>query len=923
MGKKILILITILLISSLLAGWYFFTRESRYFGTSAFSAVSENVAVILRIHQFGNYTERLLKNKLWNEYAGFQGISSLNRQIRFADSLFIVNPKVNKFFIDKDLTVMAGIENDHFWNLYLIELLSLTEKRALSEFVDDFFTSKGATTEKVKSGAADINVHSWLEAGKICKYYTAFYRGLFLVCTNPEKVLQAIKLIEAPETKRNSVFEKANKTATNNFELNIYLNHKKLPQFAEKLFSKTFINQLKVSSQLAEWSEIDLNQKSNELLFNGFSFTGDSLDNYLEIFLHQQPGKFNLAGIFPAETSFFLSYNISNNSQFFFDYEKLLAGKNQLIEYKNSLKEINSLYGVDIQKIVADNLDFTFAVVFTRPDPVMRDDNKFLVIRTGSGSKMENAMIPLTIPEIKGKHRDLSKKMNLFKVDKETVFKIYKTPVVDFGKRVFGGYFSEVVTSYFTFYDNCLIMGSSYESLGRFLRANVLQETLENSNTYKEFTSALSDRMNFYLWTSPGKSFPFFKNILNDSLFQNIENQINAFHKIESAGWQIGVENGMIYNMARLKYNPEVKVSQASVVWKSHLGNPIISQPQFVINPDDKKQNEIVVQDSSYNFLLVGSEGRVIWKIKLPGPIRSEIFQLDYFKDGNLQYFFNTDDAFHLIDHNGNYIRNYPVSLRSTATNSVAVVDYDRKKDYRFIIAGKDHKVYLYDKKGNVVTGWNPPKTEHDVIQPIQYFMADKKDYIIFADKNRGYILDRKGKTRVSIKGEVAYSRNSFTFEPKSGKNRAQFVTTDSKGSVVSIGLDGLVKKVSLSQFSPDHYFFYDDLDSDKKRDYIILDGDSLVVFDQSGNQFLTRKLNHSIGLPPLFFTFPDKSRRIGVTDTTENRIYLFNSDGSLYKGFPIEGNSKFVLGFSGFDNGQFNLITGTADGYLNNYLIK
>jgi hypothetical protein len=101
------------------------------------------------------------------------------------------------------------------------------------------------------------------------------------------------------------------------------------------------------------------------------------------------------------------------------------------------------------------------------------------------------------------------------------------------------------------------------------------------------------------------------------------------------------------------------------------------------------------------------------------------------------------------------------------------------------------------------------------------------------------------------------------------------------------------------------------------------LDGDSLTVYNQSANQIFKKKFNHPVGSPPELFTFPDKSLKIGISDSSENKIYLFNSDGSICNGFPLEGFSPFAIWFPGSQSGQFNLITGTADGYLNNYLIK
>jgi len=923
MGKKILIGITIVLISLLLAGWYFFTSEAKYFGNSAFGAVPENGSVIVRIHHLGNYTTRSLSNPIWKAYSDFPGVAMLYGQLVFTDSLFKAYPEAKNSFKNKDLTIMFGGEKDHFWNLSLIELSSLSEKRALTELVDNHFSGKGAVIEKVKVRGADLSCFAWKQGDQLQNYCTTFYHGIFLASADSQIVVNAVKQLETPIARVNTFFAKANRTATDNIDLNIYVNHKKLARFSQPLFSGTFWDRLKGSSQLAEWSEIDLTQKDEELLFNGFSFAGDSLNNYLGIFLHQKADSFNLAKIFPVETSFFMSFVISDNPKFFSDYETLLQRSNALTEYKNSLNEINTLYDVDLQKIVVDNLDGDAAMVFTRSDSVLQDTNKFLVLRVDNGSKMESAMIPLTATTGTNGKRYFSGNSSFYKIDKNTFFKIYKTSVTDFGKRVFGEVFSDVVTNYFTVYDNCLVMGASYESICQFLKANVLQETLVNDQTYHGFTKGLSDRMNFYIWSSPGRSLPFFKKTFNSELYHSLENQFSDLQKIESVGWQIGVEKGLVYNMACLKFNPEIRKNPISVAWKRQLGSPVINRPQYVINPSDKAHNEIVVQDADFNFTLISNEGLILWKIKLAGPIRSDIFQLDCSRNGKFQYFFSTDNALHMIDHEGNYVLNFPLKLQSAATNGVSVVEYDRSGDYRFFIACKDHKIYLYDKKGDIVTGWVPPKTKHDVTQPVQFFRVENKDYIVFTDKSQGYILDRKGKTRVVIRGDISYSRNCFTLDPGNSKRQARLVTTDSKGDIISIGFDGSVKRSPTGKYSQKHYFIYNAFVSGNKRESIFLDGDSLVVYDAAVNKIFTKKFNNSIDLAPFLYTFPDKNRKIGIAESAENKIYLFNSDGSICNGFPLEGNSWFGIGAFGRENGQFNLITGTSDGYLNNYQLK
>ena len=143
---------------------------------------------------------------------------------------------------------------------------------------------------------------------------------------------------------------------------------------------------------------------------------------------------------------------------------------------------------------------------------------------------------------------------------------------------------------------------------------------------------------------------------------------------------------------------------------------------------------------------------------RLEGPILGNLYQVDFYKNGKLQYLFNTSEKIHLIDRNGNYVERYPISLRSNATNPIALFDYDKNKDYRMCIAGEDRKVYIYDIEGNVLSGWKFGKTESMVSGRIQHFRINDRDYITISDNNRTYFLDRRGKERIKVKDQVVIS---------------------------------------------------------------------------------------------------------------------------------------------------------------------
>jgi hypothetical protein len=61
----------------------------------------------------------------------------------------------------------------------------------------------------------------------------------------------------------------------------------------------------------------------------------------------------------------------------------------------------------------------------------------------------------------------------------------------------------------------------------------------------------------------------------------------------------------------------------------------------------------------------------------------------------------------------------------------------------------------------------------------------------------------------------------------------------------------------------------------------------------------------------------------VGVVDSAANRIYLFSADGKLYDGFPLPGNSEFNIGKMSENSSGLNLVVGSGEGVLKNYLLR
>jgi hypothetical protein len=276
-----------------------------------------------------------------------------------------------------------------------------------------------------------------------------------------------------------------------------------------------------------------------------------------------------------------------------------------------------------------------------------------------------------------------------------------------------------------------------------------------------------------------------------------------------------------------------------------------------------------------------------------------------------------------LIDRNAQNTGPYPVKLKSEASCGISVFDYEKNRNYRIFLATKNNKVSLLNINADVVGDWNFSKTLKPVLSSVQYFSYKGKDYIVFADGRKTYILDRNGKIRIKPAADFPTGNHAvFFFEPDTETSKARFVTTNASGDIHFIYLDGTVKKMPLKNCFPDHYFVYSDLDGDSKPEFIYINKNELEVFARNNSSLFSYKFSDDITEAPEVWKFSEKESKIGVVSHSDKKIYLFNSNGKFYNKFPFEGNTPFII--TKFDKDEETcIITGNSDRYLYNYPIN
>ena len=462
MGKRLLIFITVLLIVGITAGWYFFAKESRYLGTSPLKAVPIESPFFVRIRNLGDFADKIVKSNGWQSMSSLREVSELYKNFVFIDSLILQNKERGNFLRHKELIVVP-VDSA---KLYLLEIGSITEKNAINSIIRNFFLSKHIVATKQEFKDASMQQYEWNEKGEKRRILVTFYRGMLMIGNDTPSLKMAIEQMDRPSVLEDVNYLRVNKNATENIDLNIYINHKTFPAYLSRFYADSLGNGI-FQPNYAKWTEVDVIQKENQLLINGYTVPDTALSCYLNVFKRQRPMEGTLNRLMPAVTSFFVAQSLSQPIQYFEDYDGYLLKNGKSDRYREQLSALSRELNVDIRRYLNENWTGEAAAVYTNHNLEEQSDNQFFLmkVKTGINDPLFTAMkkwVATNKNDLKDSETADAERNNIWKV-----------PCENFGNLVGEFYFGSVKTKWMTFGDGFILMGATPGSLKRYL--NLLQ----------------------------------------------------------------------------------------------------------------------------------------------------------------------------------------------------------------------------------------------------------------------------------------------------------------------------------------------------------------------------------------------------------------------------------------------------------------
>ncbi len=635
-----------------------------------------------------------------------------------------------------------------------------------------------------------------------------------------------------------------------------------------------------IFSNLAGWAAYDIISSDNYLSLNGYLSQNASEDCFISVLNNANKFDEVIFDLIPARTNLINIIGIDEMPAFEDKLKNYYAESEFLVSYmktKFAWEENTGIEPKQLQKLTGKTIGYGFAE--------NSETNKYF----------DFAIISLKNPqELISLISNLSEKDSINNRESVHDSKIFK---YDQLSELINIISAGLIVSDFSnsvIKDSFLIATKSNADLKFYLNKLNYGQTILSNKRFASFYNTFNQNSNYVFFSD----FPLTKN-QSEKLFLSENSAISEKDEFLKFAGTLGIDmiqhrDGIFHNVITLKENSKGN-ALTGASWETNLDTTINVGPHTVINHNDNSK-EFILQDNSNNLYLINKKGAILWKKQISGPIISDIFQIDIYKNKKLQYLFNTRNYLHLIDRNGNYVNGFPSKLLEPASAGLALFDYEKDKNYRILVPSENKQIHNYAKTGKPVSGWIKFSTNDTVFCSPQHHRIDGKDYLFFKDKNGNlYITNRRGQKRINVPKSITLSKNALVYKGKRD-NKSLFVSSGKNGELIEVFPDGESNSFITDSLSNNPYFLYGHFSNNENPDYIFTDNNKLLIYNSIGEKLLEKTIPEASKLILDKLTRINKEVYIQLYDKKNSRLYLINNKGQIVIPFPMKGDTKFTI---------------------------
>lgn len=889
--KKIIPILFIVLIVVAGAFWYFNTYHQKKI--DSWLLVPENAIVAYENTGIIDDWNNIVNKSVWKTFKKMPYFHNWESGLIMADSLSGKNGAIDRLFRNRRLIISLHITaSDNFDFLFNLDLADQSGVTLLDQVIQSLQKERNFTTRSRTYLGYDLHELANKADGTTFTYF--IHENVAVGSYTPFLVEDVVRNVS---NKFQSSFSKRIANLQNiqkleNDEGNIYIDYSKLPDLLAVLIDPQKTSSFQNLTNFTGNTYLDVKIADNEILLNGATLPDLTANgSFLGTFNNQNPGRVRVTQYVPNTTALLYHVTFSDFKEWQAQLTKYWSNTNK--DQFQRFLEFEEKYDLSLDWITGE----AACAILETPNKSVPDKLVFIGISDKD----------LVFNELSDFARKLGEE------EGDTLYleiyddrPIVQLPYSEFPALLMGDLFSGFENSFITIYEDYLVLGNSMQNLkyflnaindeanwGKSIRQNVLLE-----NTLSEAT--------FSIMINTAQCWPLIISQLNSrwaDVFKSHENPLKSF---DLMAIQVSNLDGRFYTSIAIEHQERMKTNPMSTRMQKEQSiytiSPITSKPYIVKNHNNNSL-EVLVQDTSNILYQISNDGTILWGDSLREKIVTEIYQIDYFKNGKLQYLFATADKLHLLDRNGDYVEGYPVRLKQGVTAQyLSVIDYDNSKNYRFMIADANGDLYLYDKTGKNLEGWSPRAMDARLAVAGFHIRVKGGDCMV-ALQTDGIlnVLNRRGEMYPGFPLNLNMIEVSDLFvDIGNDFNTTRLITVSSEGEVIEVNLRGkILRREQLYKPSSESRFWL--VNDALRKTYVIArqEYNKISFIDSKGDVMLENDIFSSGKLDIQYYNFGSDNQIFVMLDAEQEFAFIYNQRGEKVTFEPLECSFPVALLYS------------------------
>ncbi|WP_143520071.1 hypothetical protein [Reichenbachiella sp. 5M10] len=883
--KRTLILLPVFLV--LIGSGIYFYFHLHYASITKWSFVPQNSILVFQPTNWARLLSSDEKKKVLVNLKRLPELTQVGASLDSLDSLIGGGFNIQRIVGENDLliSVHQGAQG-RLANLYIMEVSALKQHDFLAKAVDYLTEVEGfRKSERIYQGYTITE----FKKGEIQLAYI-FYRNYLIMSFSPFLVDDAIRSLEGklpnPYTRNIALESTSNQTVLG--EGRLYINMQELNSFVHH-----FVDPIDVNGSNLKWLTdliyLDVTVENSDLEFSGFSYIDTAHVNYLSSFLGVQGTGFEMKNVVPDRSSLVIHMSFDEVR----DWHKGL--KNYWRKHNpgqlTRIGEIENKYGFDVDKFY-EFVDSEIGL-FVLESKKNLDREKIFCIKHKDMIRAENYLELLAKdanPDTSFYHETYANRI------------IGEIMLDELPARMFGDLFEGFATSYYYVGRDFVFIGNTQHAL------EVLIDDIDAENTWRKsiktnaFLESTNDDANLSVYVKSSGLWGVMGTTFNDEWSRYIEENKPVLKQLEYGAIQFtGVDNKFYTNVSVRhpgQLTEHQRPQEFELAGELAFEAPLITKPYAVRNHNDRTL-ELMVQDSLYRLSLVAANNRRVLEIPLAEVLTSPVLQIDYYKNGKLQYLFSTSQEVHVVDRTGAYIPGYPKKIKaSEPIKFLSLIDYDNSKNYRILVATEKGFYYLMDKTGKELKGWNPIKLAGEPVMGGVHLRVKTNDYMMFLQDNGvAYGMERRGSARdgfpLDLHGPIS---SPLHIEKGASPKTTEISAMTSNGGLIVFNLLGeVIRKGQLRKDDAQENFQL--IGSNDGENFIVVrNKKGSVEFFGEDLESLFVIESPADNLEYQYYTFSEDNRVIIVIDSVNETAWMYRMDGGLLHRQPLKTKHKLAV---------------------------